>query len=1288
MSVLQRLDLSEKAEARLAELLAPTLQLPETKAQFRSGRRTLKKIEKAYDTLVELGLPMELIEEALCHTHDTTGALQYLCLYYPSSELPSRFRANVPKPPTDGAALEVVAAPQRDETSPENTAAATLAPNPSADGPSLAEMKAKEASETAKAWTLRYLEKQAQAGDSDEDEDSDDQASPETRMWKLEVACAASVVEAQRAKRFGGNIKHWNAEIARLRREMRELEPYVDRANMAPLPQPAFIATDATDATNATDASDTTVDAADGEGSEDDDDGGLFGMLEEAAPVAIAAPVVAARVQVDTSSGAKWTGKSPRLQLQEYCQKLKWPAPRYSQEHEWGRYNFSVAVTTSARAKGSAAVRTVVLRDIIFATLDGAKDAVATRALYELAPHLPMHRGLPPYFRDMWLEWERVKAAATTATHAASKQSKAAIVDRLFALCKDGGGPPPAVAATSAPPTLAAPLDSWDDDLDDWEDAAPPALAPPPAAVDTALQRQWARCTQSTKYQAFAAGRAALPMAAFRRPLLDALATNAVVLVSGETGCGKSTQVPHFLLDSLLAAGDANGSIVCTQPRRIAAIGVADRVATEMGQVVGDGYVGYSIRLETKKSAACRLLFCTTGVLLRRLQGDPALTGVSHVIVDEIHERDVQSDVLLALLRRLLRQGAPLKVVLMSATLNAVQFQRYFEGCPLLEVPGRLFPVAVHYLEDVIEATGHIVHDGDRTCKASAGGAQQAKVVVSGRGGRSNQVTLAWSARDVDAPALAALGDGYSTHTRETLAKVDPSVINYELLEELIASLVLGPTGHVGAILVFLSGRGEIRSLLAQLQGNRRLAAACEVLPLHASLSAAEQQRIFRTYPGKTKVIASTNLAETSLTIDDVTVVIDAGRVKHMRHDVKTQTSSLLETWIAQANANQRAGRAGRVQPGTCYRLYPRATFERELPAQPIAEIHRAPLTSLALQLHALVGSAASFWAELLEAPAPAAIEDATQELRRLGALDAADSLTPLGRHLSALPLDARTGKLLLFGAIFGCAAPVAVVAALLETKSPFAVPFGAEADARARRAQFATAQSDLLTDLAAFRGWQAARDRAAFCRANYLQPAALDEVRRLAASFEEMLVQLRFLPPTYAVDAQAANRYADANAVVAAVVAAGLYPNVLDVQVDAHGVVRLWEKKKQVHLHPSSVNHGAGRFHTPWLGYHLKLQTSRVFVPVTSSITPYALALFGGTVDVDLLAADAALVVDGWLPVPASARTAMLVLELRKCLSDLLQRKIDTPGADDALARDAVDAMALLWMDEAKSLA
>ncbi|RHY22980.1 hypothetical protein DYB32_009338 [Aphanomyces invadans] len=809
---------------------------------------------------------------------------------------------------------------------------------------------------------------------------------------------------------------------------------------------------------------------------------------------------------------------------------------------------------------------------------------------------------------------------------------------------------------------------------------------------------------RTKEYQAMVSGRQALPIAAFQREILEQSRQSRVVLISGETGSGKSTQVPHYLLEDMLSSAtihDDEDIILCTQPRRLAAIGVAERVADEMGQEVGKGLVGYHIRLDAKKGRGCRLVFCTTGILLRMMQTNPTLTGVKYVVVDEIHERDVQSDILLGLLCRVLRKTLHLRVVLMSATLHAAQFQSYFtHHARLVTVPGRLFPVDTLFLEDAIERTQHVVLDGSRCCTPKHAAAENRYTLhMSGRDGRVSTQVLTWSSADVHRRGpLHNVGDGkYSTHTLAMMAKVDPSVINFDLIEELVEHVITATTKDHGAILIFLSGRAEIRTLVDQLEANRHLASTCVFLPLHASLSTADQRRVFqRPPPSMTKVIVATNIAETSVTIDDVSVVIDAGRVKQMRHDTKTQTSFLTEVWIAQANA------------------------------MPIAEIHRAPLTSLTLQLHELLRdeSVGQFWPELLEPPPEQAVRDATLELIQLGALDydgdgavpeedmagspSKLKLTALGHHLAKLPLDVRVGKMLLYASIFHVSRPAAIVAAILESKSPFVAPHGQEKAMDAARRQFATFNSDLLTDLSAFLAWEACgkdRDRA-FCTKHFLNRVALVEIDQLAASFERLLVDLGFIAPD---SSRKRHESAVDMVVLAAVVAAGMYPSVVFIDSSTLSNRTFWDHRKQVYLHPSSINHGPTvAFATTYLGYYLKLVTSsKVYVPVSSGVTPLALALFGGRFDFswseppDSFETSHATI-DKWIDLPCAGRTAMLVVELRRRLNDLLQRtlllgsfegaeigrvgKLAAPSTMEPHDQALVQTVSLLWRQERAS--
>ena len=388
----------------------------------------------------------------------------------------------------------------------------------------------------------------------------------------------------------------------------------------------------------------------------------------------------------------------------------------------------------------------------------------------------------------------------------------------------------------------------------------------------------WRRCLQET--------RAKLPIWAAQQRLLQAMDSAPVVLVVGETGSGKSTQVSQFILDSYLTAGrGAECSIICTQPRRIAAVSLAERIASERAERCGgrDSLVGYHIRLEAKATADTRLLLCTTGILLRRLQSDPLLAGVSHVVIDEGHERDLNIDFLLVIIKELLdsrrlaafdstEQGglAPLRLVVMSASFNTDLMQSYFGGdaCPVVHVSGRTFSVEEHYLEDVFELTGTRIEEDSPYAKRRTGGSHTAKVHVTGAGGRSHVMNLDWDDATVGssgaaaaaaagaAAAAAGEGQGYSAATMQAMGRVNEDRINYDLAVDLLLAIEEG--FEPGGVLVFLPGLAEIARLCEALHRTPTFGdeQRCRVLPLHSSLSAQDQARVFDPVPrGVRKVV-------------------------------------------------------------------------------------------------------------------------------------------------------------------------------------------------------------------------------------------------------------------------------------------------------------------------------------------------------------------------------------------------------------------------------------------------
>ena len=545
-----------------------------------------------------------------------------------------------------------------------------------------------------------------------------------------------------------------------------------------------------------------------------------------------------------------------------------------------------------------------------------------------------------------------------------------------------------------------------------------------------------------------ASSRARLPVAAYRQLVLDTVAANQVVLLSGDTGCGKTTQVPNFILEDAGARGTGGHvRIIVTQPRRIAAIGVATRVAVERGESLGsvESSVGYAIRGEKKAHAGTGLLFVTTGVLLRRLTG--GLGHVTHIVVDEVHERNVDTDFLLAVLKRVLPHRPDVKLILMSATMNAAAFSAYFGavpsvgsvaclpaaarpggrgyagtepgavtlskgGVPVITVPGFMHPVREVYLEGILALTGYTPR-----VKGLAGGAGRSSTTVSATSAAAHLHATenegAGRGRPVDEEELEEEdGEEPSTPTGKAGEPPAPSEItpalwrrhglDYGLLAALVGAVATGgsarrggtpaspsrlPSDNDGAILVFLPGVGEIRKLHRELQrvcGGLNL----HVLHLHGSLTGEEQGLVFsRPPPGKRKVVLATNVAETSITIDDVTVVIDSLRVKESTYDALNRTSRLTEVWVSQAAAKQRRGRAGRVRPGMVYRLEPGA-MHATLAAASIPEIQRTPLESLCLQVKLLgLGNIRDFMRSVLDRPPEAQLRTALSALLEIGAL-------------------------------------------------------------------------------------------------------------------------------------------------------------------------------------------------------------------------------------------------------------------------------------------------------------
>ena len=748
--------------------------------------------------------------------------------------------------------------------------------------------------------------------------------------------------------------------------------------------------------------------------------------------------------------------------------------------------------------------------------------------------------------------------------------------------------------------------------------------------------------------------RMALPAWKLKDEIIEAVASHQVTIIAGETGSGKSTQAVQFILDDMITHElGAAVNIICTQPRRISALGLADRVSAERCSTVGSE-VGYAIRGEAKHSKSTKITFVTTGVLLRRLQTAggghedvvASLADVSHVVVDEVHERSLDTDFLLVLLRDVLKKRKDLRLVLMSATLDAQIFEEYFGDVGMVTIEGRTFPVDDYYLDDVVHLTGF----------------------------------SAPSNRPIHGDERPDSSDSSISSSIMNLGMT----INYNLIRSLVQQIDTDLGSMNGGILIFLPGTLEINRTIDALRSLSHI----HPLPLHASLTPGEQRRVFPPAPlGKRKVIAATNVAETSITIEDIIAVIDTGKVKETSFDAQSNMVKLQEVWATKAACKQRRGRAGRVRAGQCFKLYTR-NAESKMAERPEPEIRRVPLEQLCLSVKAMgTEDVPAFLASAITPPENKAIEGAIGLLHRIGALDSG-RLTALGRHLSTIPADLRCGKLIVFGAIFGCLDACVSIAAILTARSPFLSPQGKLDESKAARTAFASGQGDLICDLRAFEQWKerarnsSYRDVRVWCDENFLSAQTLNDIASNRTQYLSSLTDIGFLPSNHLDSTSSVNAQNDNTALLRVLIAGSFSPQIasidfpdkkyaasvsgaVELDPEARTIKYFNEENGRVFIHPSSTLFDAQSFpgNSVFMAYFSKMATSKVFMRQLTPFNAYSLLLFGGKIELDTLGRG--LVIDGWLRVRGWSRIGVLVRRVRKMLDDVLAMKIEDPGMD-----------------------
>lgn len=615
-----------------------------------------------------------------------------------------------------------------------------------------------------------------------------------------------------------------------------------------------------------------------------------------------------------------------------------------------------------------------------------------------------------------------------------------------------------------------------------------------------------------------------LPAFAVREELLRVIRDNQVIVVVGQTGSGKTTQLTQFLYED---GYGKNGMIGCTQPRRVAAMSVAKRVSEEMEVKLG-GLVGYAIRFEDCTSKETAIKYMTDGVLLRESLTEPDLDRYSCIIMDEAHERALNTDVLMGLIKKVLARRRDLKLIVTSATMNAERFSRFYGGAPEFFIPGRTFPVDIQYSRSPCE-------------------------------------------------------DYVDSAVKQVLA----------------IHVSQGP----GDILVFMTGQEDIEVTCELIDERLKMLndpPKLSILPIYSQMPADLQAKIFdRAPPGVRKVIVATNIAETSLTVDGIMYVVDSGFSKLKVYNPRMGMDTLQITPISQANASQRAGRAGRTGPGKAFHLYTERAFRDEFYIQTIPEIQRTNLANTVLLLKSLgVKDLLDF--DFMDPPPQDTISTSLFDLWALGALDNLGELTPLGRQMTSFPMDPSLAKLVITSVEYGCSEEMLTIVSMLSVPSVFYRPKERMEEADAAREKFFDPSSDHLTLLHVYQQWVANGCRDGWCVKHFLHPKAL---RRA----QEIRNQIKDIMASHGLELRSAGYDTE---MVRQCICSGYYHQA--AKRKGLGEYINLRTSVAVQLHPTSALYNSGD-PPDYVVYHELILTSKEYMSVVTAVDAHWLADLGG---------------------------------------------------------------------------
>ena len=1320
-----------------------------------SQRMTNKRLTDMYMSLAKAGFKHNQIESAMKNTliygGDLVDALDWLCLNIANEDLPTDFSEALKREETKR--RPGFQAEQIDKS--QITTSFQVIEKP-ADRKKLEEkvdlsVKTKNVKDEddMKSWILRYAEEDSDSDSESKEEDID----PNLQYKQLSANLDLVIDAASQAKKCGNKENHreFSKKIRQMMLDMDRLanHPNFDRklagiSLMVPVAQPPSkqekpktkvqqqndvpeaptFASAAAAGTNkqkpeakspagmkcTADVTVATISVNKPKLKSDDEEIGLDMLTNSIDTSSKSAkkkkgPVLAVRNFEYTRQ--QWTGKSPKQFINDWVRKNlpKSELPRFERIHISGNFKCKSSVV---KKDGTLLA---VTPDVLCYSVREAEHVGSTLLLYHLCRGQPIYQLLPPPYRDLWLEWLDTEKQNKTEAQKINNKPRDQLVIKLLKELKLAPTQPKSRSNINS----TADNKNDDDVCDDWFTADIDASDEPSVITSKKivtkskpeeLKNLLFKKLETSQYKKLLPQRESLPVFKYKNDILAQIDRSKVVVIAGETGSGKSTQIPQFLLEDRLMSGE-ECNIICTQPRRISAVSLANRVSQELGDEPPgsiNSLCGYRIRFESRTTHTTCLTYCTTGVILRQLHSDPELKTVTHIIVDEVHERTVQSDFLLIILKMLLDSRNDLKVILMSATIDCDRISDYFHHSPIIKIPGRLFPVEISYLEDLIETTKYVLEEDSPYCIPASQlcEEQRTTVAITGAGGTKQKTNLCWSKEDiVDMSGLDK--ESYSKHTRMTVTRMKPYKVNMDLILHLLNYIATNGAEVQGAVLIFLPGLADIQELYELLQTDRTFSKSgkYQILALHSVLSSEDQSAAFKIPPpGVRKIVLATNIAETGVTIPDVVYVIDTGKVKENRYIESSRMNALEEVFISKASAKQRSGRAGRVRNGYCYRLYTKESY-RKFRDFTVPELLRVALEELCLHIMKCeLGKPEEFLQQALSPPQLPAIARAMNILEDIGACED-DVLTPLGHHLAALPVHVSIGKMLIFGALFGCLEPAAVIAAAVSGKSPFVVPLEKRSEANMAKQNLATANSDHLTIYNAYSRWKAARKAGhdaemTFCMQNYLKRKTLLEIENVKTDLIKLVKSIGFLSTKdekQLIGTSSWNTSTDISpgihlnpkvcALIKAVILAGLYPNVAKVcsEKDPDGTSRICGAEMpqgHAYIHPSSVNRTLQA--QGYMVYQEKTKQSQVYLRDCTLVSPFALLLFGHNIVVQHV--QQTVTVDKWIIFKSRARTAVIFKEFRNLLNELLQEKLDNPQIDFHNDKSVLAVIDLLQAD------